>query len=141
MRTGVLVVGHGSKLEYNRDLVIEMTRILNERQQFGPVVAGFMQINQPDIMEGIRLLVSMGVDAIYVQPCFLANGIHITEDIPVVLGLKKGSSRGKMMVEGKEIRLICCGPIGTDPRLADILSDRIKDAGLNQLCLSIKPEE
>jgi sirohydrochlorin cobaltochelatase len=127
MRTGVLVVGHGSKLEHNRDLVIEMARILNERQEFGPVEAGFMQINHPDIIEGIVSLVSKGVDIIYVQPCFLASGIHITEDIPSVLGLEKGSIVGKMMVDGKEVRFICCGPIGTDPRLADILSDRIRE--------------
>jgi sirohydrochlorin ferrochelatase len=127
MRNGVLVIGHGSKLEHNKDLVVEMAKILDERKEFGPVVACFMQINRPDIAEGIRSLVSMGVETIYVQPCFLASGVHITEDIPGALGLKGGSSTGLMMVEGKEVTVVCCGPMGADPRIADILSDRIRE--------------
>jgi sirohydrochlorin cobalto/nickelchelatase len=127
MTTGVLVVGHGSKMEHNRDLAIEMAQILDERGEFGPAVAGFMQINSPDIQEGIRSLMAKGVDSIYVQPCFLASGIHITEGIPGVLGLEKGSSGGKVVIDGKMIELKCCGPIGPDPRLAEILSDRIRE--------------
>jgi sirohydrochlorin cobaltochelatase len=130
MRTGVLVVGHGSKLEHNRDLVFEMARILDERREFGPVLAGFMQTNRPDIMEGIRSLVSQGIDTVYVQPCFLASGVHITEDIPSVLGLERDCSKGKITVDGKEVDVICCGPIGKDPRLADILSDRIRERSI-----------
>jgi sirohydrochlorin cobalto/nickelchelatase len=127
MKTGVLIVGHGSKLEHNKNLVVEMARILDVKNEFGPVTAGFMQINKPDIMDGIKVLISKGVDTIYVQPCFLASGIHLTEDIPEVLGLKKNHDNGKMIVEGKEISLRYCGPIGADPRIADILTDRIRE--------------
>ena len=127
MKTGVLIVGHGSKLQYNKDLVVEMAKNLDQKQEFGPVTAGFMQINQPDIMDGIKVLVAKGVDTIFVQPCFLASGIHLTEDIPGVLGLGKGQYGGKMTVEGKEITLRYCGPIGSDQRIADILSDRIRE--------------
>jgi sirohydrochlorin ferrochelatase len=127
MKTGVLIVGHGSKLQFNKDLVVEMAAILDKKQEFGPVTAGFMQINQPDIMDGIKVLVAKGVDTIYVQPCFLASGIHLTEDIPGVLGLGKEQTGGKMTVDGKEITLRYCGPIGADHRIADILSDRIRE--------------
>ncbi|MEM0448213.1 MAG: sirohydrochlorin nickelochelatase [Methanomassiliicoccales archaeon] len=127
MRMGVLVVGHGSKLAYNRDLVVRMAEILESRKEFGPVEAAFMQLNQPDIKTGIANLVKRGVDTIYVQPCFLASGIHLTEDIPGELGLKKGQNEGEMMIEGKKIVLKYCGPIGADERIADILSDRIKE--------------
>lgn len=127
MKTGVLIVGHGSKLQFNKDLVVEMAKILDKKQEFGPVTAGFMQINTPDIMDGIKVLLSKGVDTIYVQPCFLASGIHLTEDIPGVLGLEKGANVGNMTVDGKEVALRYCGPIGADQRIADILSDRIRE--------------
>lgn len=127
MKTGVLIVGHGSKLQYNKDLVVEMARILDMRHEFGPATAGFMQINKPDILDGLKVLVSKGVDTVYVQPCFLASGIHLTEDIPGVLGLGKDQTDGKMEVDGKEIALRYCGPIGADQRIADILSDRIRE--------------
>lgn len=127
MRTGVLVVGHGSKLEHNRDLAVQMARILDERGEHGPTVAGFMQLNEPDILEGIRSLMARGVDLIYVQPCFLASGIHITKDIPEVLGLEPGSNGGRLVIDGKMVDVKCCNPIGPDPRLADILGDRIRE--------------
>lgn len=127
MKSGVLIVGHGSKLEYNKNLVTHMADVLDRRKEFGPVVASFMQLNQPDIKTGIALLVKKGVDTIYVQPCFLASGIHLTQDVPGELGFKKGDIEGKMTVDGKTVTLKYCGPIGNDDRIADILSDRIKE--------------
>lgn len=114
-------------MQYNKDLVVEMAKTLDKKQEFGPVTAGFMQINEPDIIDGLKVLASKGVDTIYVQPCFLASGIHLTEDVPGVLGLGKGKTSGKMTVDGKEVMLRYCGPIGADPRIADILSDRIRE--------------
>ena len=127
MKTGVLVVGHGSKLEFNKNLVVKMAELLDKKKEFGPATACFMQINEPTIKQGIETLVKKGVDTIYVQPCFLASGIHLTEDIPGELGFKKGDVEGSMMVDGKKVALKYCGPIGDDPRIADILADRVKE--------------
>jgi sirohydrochlorin cobalto/nickelchelatase len=127
MKSGVLVVGHGSKLLFNRDLVVHMADLLNKRKEYGPVTAAFMQLNEPTIRQGIENLVKMGIDTIYVQPCFLASGIHLTQDIPRELGFKKGDVEGSLMVNGKNIVLKYCAPIGADDRIADILADRIKE--------------
>lgn len=127
MKEGVLVVGHGSKLDFNKKLVMHMAEVLNKRKEFGPVTAAFMQLNEPDIKTGIANLVKKGVDTIYVQPCFLASGIHLTQDIPGELGFKKGDVEGKMEVGGKAIILKYCSPIGADDRIADILADRIRE--------------
>ncbi len=126
MKNGVLVVGHGSKLDYNKKLVEHMAKKMDEMREFGPVTASFMQINTPTIMDGIKTLVGKGVDTIYVQPCFLASGIHLTEDIPGEIGLKKGDSQTSMKVDGKQITLKYCDPIGEDDRIALILADRVR---------------
>lgn len=126
MKMGVLVVGHGSKLDYNKQLVEHMAKKMDEMKEFGPVTASFMQINKPTIMDGIKTLVAKGVDTIYVQPCFLASGIHLTEDIPGEIGLKKGDTETKMTVDGKSIVLRYSEPIGNDDRIAQILADRVR---------------
>ena len=126
MKNGVLVVGHGSKLDYNKRLVEHMAKKMDEMKEFGPVTASFMQINTPTIMDGIKILVGKGVDTIYVQPCFLASGIHLTEDIPGEIGLKKGDSKTTMKVDGTQITLKYCDPIGEDDRIALILADRVR---------------
>jgi len=127
MKSGVLVIGHGSKLAFNKDLVTHMAEVLDKKKEFGPVTASFMQLNEPTIKDGIKKLAKMGVDTIYVQPCFLASGIHLTEDIPGELGFKKGDTEGIMTVEGKKVVLKYCAPIGADDRIADILADRVRE--------------
>jgi len=99
---------------------------LDKSGEFGPGVASVMQLNEPDIKKGIKMLVAKGVDMIYVQPCFLASGIHLTEDIPGEIGLKKGETETKMTVDGKSVTLRYCEPIGNDERIAQILADRVR---------------
>jgi len=126
MKNGVLVIGHGSKLEHNKDLVVSMAKRLQERGEFGPVEAAFMQLNAPDIPTGLANMAKKGADRIYVVPCFLATGIHTTEDIPGVLGFDKGQRSGNIELEGRSVEIRYCQPMGDDARLADILTDRIK---------------
>jgi len=126
MKNGVLVVGHGSKLQFNKDLVTKAAARLAKIPEFGPVTAAFMQLNEPDIKTGIKTLADQGVDMIYVQPCFLASGIHLTVDIPGEIGLKKGERETKMTVDGKKVTLRYCDPIGDDDRIAQILADRVR---------------
>ena len=111
------LVGHGSKLEHNCNLALEMARILDEGGEFGPAVAGFMQINEPDILDGIRVLMAKDVELIYVQPCFLASGIHISKDIPEVLGLKEGCKSGTLMIDGKSVEVRCLRPHRSRPEI------------------------
>ena len=126
MKSGILVVGHGSKLEYNKNLVVSAAAKLGKMKEFGPVTAAFMQLNEPDIKTGIKTLVDQGVDLIYVQPCFLASGIHLTVDIPGEIGLEAGKKETKMNVDGKTVVLRYCDPIGDDDRIAQILADRVR---------------
>lgn len=120
------MIGHGSKLEENSALVLNLANGLQRTGRFGPVVPCFMQINEPDVPTGLRTLISMGVDVVYVQPCFLAGGVHISKDIPQVLGMEEGSKHGTVNVEGVDVKLRYCQPIGYDERLVDILGDRVK---------------
>lgn len=126
MKNGVLVVGHGSKLQFNKEIVTKAAARLANSHEFGPAEAAFMQLNEPDIKTGIKTLVDKGVDMIYVLPCFLASGIHLTEDIPGEIGLKKGERETKMVVDGKTVTLRYCDPIGDDDRIAQILADRVR---------------
>lgn len=126
MKSGVLVVGHGSKLEFNKDLVVRTAAKMAKMKEFGPVTAAFMQLNEPDIKTGIKTLVDQGVGLIYVQPCFLASGIHLTVDIPGEIGLQSGQKETTMKVDGKNVMLRYCEPIGDDDRIAQILADRVR---------------
>ncbi len=123
---GAILVGHGSRLNYNKELVIKISEFFKEYFDGEIIEVGFMEMNTPKIMDAIRSAVEKGADELYIVPVFLAKGVHTTEDIPAEVG---GIQDGKATidVEGKKVKLFYCDPIGPDRRIAEILWDRLKE--------------
>ncbi len=81
-KSGVLVVGHGSRREEaNRD-VREAARRIGERGGFRLVEAAFLEIEHPNIAEGFKCLVGRGACNVTVHPYFLSPGRHTRGDLP-----------------------------------------------------------
>jgi sirohydrochlorin cobaltochelatase len=123
---GILVVGHGSKLDYSKEAVSYCADRLADRFDPVPVRVGFMNINEPRIVDSLDELVSSGARTIYVVPAFLAHGIHTTKDITRVLGIPEGKREATVPINGSEVNLRYCEPIGCDDRVADILEERVR---------------
>ena len=88
-KIGVLLVGHGSRLPYGKDVVSQIADMYREDE--GRLVeVGFMNMSKPSIPEAINSLAQQGAEKIIVTPVFLAHGVHTTEDIPRILGLNNG---------------------------------------------------
>ena len=52
-----------------------------------------MELEEPSIPEAIdTLLEANEIDRLIVIPIFIAPGVHTTNDIPIILGLKEGHS-------------------------------------------------
>ncbi|MEM2943899.1 MAG: sirohydrochlorin nickelochelatase [Methanomassiliicoccales archaeon] len=126
-REGILVIGHGSKLEYNKNAINHFATRLAERFKDFPIAVGFMNINEPTIKDGLGKLVADGAETIYVVPCFLAHGIHTRDDITSELGIPQGGKGGTTNINGKRIEIRYCEPIGVDERIVDILEERVKE--------------
>ena len=140
-KVGVLLVGHGSRLPYGKDVVSQIADMYRENEDFF-VEVGFMNMSKPSIPEAINNLADRGVEKIVVTPVFLAHGVHTTEDIPRILGLNNGHDEDKhghghshghshdeeeveITFEGE---IIYTEPLGADKRIADIVKDRVNDA-------------
>jgi sirohydrochlorin cobaltochelatase len=123
---GAILVGHGSRLSYNKELLTRLSEIFKEYFDGNIIEIGFMEMNTPKIMDAVRSAVKKGADELYIVPVFLAKGVHTTEDIPGEVG---GFENGKSTidVEGKKVKLVYCEPIGPDRRIAEILWDRVKE--------------
>ncbi len=141
-KIGVLLVGHGSRLPYGKDVVSQIADMYREDQEF-IVEVGFMNMSKPSIPEAITILADKGAEKIIVTPIFLAQGVHTTEDIPRILGLNNGhdetgnnshrhSHSHSHDHEEVEINfkgeIIYTEPLGADKRIADIVKDRVNDA-------------
>ena len=120
-KKGLLLVGHGSSLPYNKQIVEETARMVSRKDPGYIVKSAFMNMNRPTIREALDEFKKEDVDSIIVVPLFLARGVHINKDIPEVLGLKEGSYRGSLLKNGSEIPLVYADPIGSDPLLAELM--------------------
>ena len=137
-KIGILLVGHGSRLPYGKDVVSKLAEKYKENSDY-IVEVGFMNISQPSIPAAINKLAEEGVEKIIVTPVFLAHGVHTKQDIPHILGLDEGHSHGHdhghshdEEEEKEEIEfegeIIYTEPLGADVRLVDIIKDRVASA-------------
>ena len=136
-KVGILLVGHGSRLPYGKDVVSQLAEMYKENSNY-IVEVGFMNISKPSIPAALNKLAKEGVEKIIVTPVFLAHGVHTKQDIPHILGLDEGPEHShdhghshheeeKEEIEFKG-EIIYTEPLGADARLVDIIKDRVASA-------------
>jgi len=127
----MLLVGHGSKLPYNKELVETTGRLIAEQYPDFLVKCAFMNMNSPSIEDSLAEFRKEPIDVLVVVPLFLAKGVHILKDIPELIGLPEGKTRGMFVKNGNSIPLIYADPIGSDPLLAELMVKNAKKALLS----------
>ncbi|AAM01643.1 sirohydrochlorin nickelochelatase [Methanopyrus kandleri] len=136
----VVLVGHGSRLPYSRQVVEKIAEYVEEMGDFETVEVGFMELCEPTVQEAVKKAAESGVDKIVVVPVFLAHGVHTKRDIPKMLGLEPEwdddeddhdhhhhHHRDYTPVD-VDAEIVYAEPLGADPRIAEIVIDRIKEA-------------
>lgn len=135
-KIGILLVGHGSRLPYGKDVVSQLAEMYKKNSDC-LVEVGFMNISKPSIPSALNKLAKEGAEKIIVTPVFLAHGVHTKQDIPHILGLDEGHEHGHGHSHGGEVEveeiefkgeIIYTEPLGADARLVDIIKDRVASA-------------
>lgn len=124
----MLLVGHGSKMPYNKELIEHTGGLIAARNGEYIVKCAFMNMNTPTIPETLEEFRKEQIDALVVVPLFLAKGVHITKDIPALIGLAEGEAHGSFTLNGKTVPLVYADPIGSDPLLADLMVKNARKA-------------
>jgi sirohydrochlorin cobaltochelatase len=127
-KQGILLCGHGSKKQYNKELIINTASRISETHPQYIVKCGFMEFNEPTIPQALDMFRAEDISALAVVPLFLARGVHIDEDIPALLGFEQGQKTGVFKTDTGEIPLSYADPIGEHPILADVMVASAQDA-------------
>ena len=120
-KKGMLLVGHGSTMPYNQELVEKTAAIIKGQNTDFIVKCGFMNMNTPTIKDSLNEFKHEPIDALVVVPLFLAKGVHIEKDIPGEIGLAEGTKKVVFLLNGRSIPLVYADPIGSDPLLANLM--------------------
>ncbi|MDR3291243.1 MAG: sirohydrochlorin nickelochelatase [Methanobrevibacter sp.] len=140
--TGIVLVSHGSRLNYNSEFINELLRMFKDETDY-KVTLGFMELTDPSIPIAINeFLKDNTFENLIVVPVFIAHGMHTKRDIPKILKLPSNIKHSHhhdhdhshnhknigMEFNGKIIYL---DPIGSNPLLIDIIKQRV-DATINK---------
>src|SRR5674476_933998 len=125
---GVLVLGHGSKLTYNKNTVEAVANMLAEKMNGAIIKTAYLNMDRPTVEEGIESFSSTDVKTLYVLPLFLAHGIHTLKDIPEILGLTDGQRRTTHSFDNRTIDVIYAEPLGIVPCISDLALKRLEEA-------------
>ncbi|MFC4766363.1 sirohydrochlorin chelatase [Effusibacillus consociatus] len=117
MKTGVVLVAHGSREPSANEELVRIAELLNQDPDYQIVQPAYLELAEPDIPTGIDLCVKKGADRVIVVPYFLLAGSHVREDLPRLVA--DASARHP----GIPIRLV--ESLGYHPVLTDIVLDRV----------------
>lgn len=119
---GVVILGHGSRAgEANRGM-LEVVDQVKELTGLEVVEPAFLQLSDPGLPLAVERAVERGATRVVVVPLFLFNGVHVQQDIPRVMIELTAAYAGRA-------ELVYAANLGSDPRIAAIVADRIREVG------------
>ena len=83
----LLLVAHGSRRKQSNDEVVQLAERLKKTcsDQYSIIHAGFLELSDTLIPDGIKKCADDGASSIIVLPYFLNSGRHVVEDIPEIV--------------------------------------------------------
>jgi len=142
-KTAILLISHGSRLNYNREFITAVFKQYNSNNDY-IVGYAFMELMEPTIPEAVKDLVKNNdIERLIAVPVFIAHGVHTTRDIPTILGLIEndedlhnhshhhiGSDKShshnheKIDFDGE---VVYVDPLGADSLIIKIIKNRIEE--------------
>ena len=115
----ILLVSHGSKAPKAREEIDALARQLKRKSGVAIVQPAFMEIESPNIPEGIRRCVQKGATQITVLLNFLNSGRHAGADIPKIIRQARKDHPG--------VKFRMTKPVGQEDYLVDIFLKLLDD--------------
>lgn len=112
---------HGSPRPGSNSDVFHVLEAMRARGVFDIVHAGYMECNEPDIPEAVRICVKAGAGRVIAVPYFLHPGTHVADDLPRILNDARAEHPGVDFLMGTYI--------GRSPRITGLLARRARECG------------
>ena len=116
---GIIVLSHGSREPETIKTMETMIEKVKAKTQNDKIKTAYFQFVKPSLEDSVCSLIDEGVYDICIIPYFLFSGIHIREDIPKAIS--------KVILDHPEVKIKIGETLGEDDRLADIVTERIRE--------------
>lgn len=112
---GILLFGHGARNPEWAAPFIRIRDAILERQPSACVEMGFLELMRPTFDEGIDALASQGANQIVIVPIFMAAGVHIKKDLPIMAAAA--------MDRHKQLSITLADPVGEAPEVIGAMAN------------------
>lgn len=118
MRTGIIIVDHGSRRAESNQMLEEVAALFGKRfhEKFSIVEPAHMELTEPSIASAYATCVRRGATRVVVLPFFLGPGKHWTADIPRLAA--------DAAAQHPQTRYHVAMPLGIDDLILDLLAKR-----------------
>jgi|YelNatPaOPRAMG01_1025707.scaffolds.fasta_scaffold09329_2 sirohydrochlorin cobaltochelatase len=114
-RTGVLVVGHGSREKASNLEFEQLVAQLRTRWPEFDVRHAYVELAEPSLADGMDAIARSN-DRVIIVPCFLFAAGHVKNDIPLALAAARQKFRGVKFEAGRVL--------GVHPTMAELAFER-----------------
>jgi sirohydrochlorin cobaltochelatase len=114
-RTGVLVVGHGSREKASNLEFEKLVAQLRTRWPEFDVRHAYVELAEPSLADGMDAIARSN-DRVIIVPCFLFAAGHVKNDIPLALAAARQKFRGVKFEAGRVL--------GVHPTMAELAFER-----------------
>ena len=122
MKKAVVLLGHGSIRESANVEVRAMWAMMQEQLPDLDIRGSFVEVAEPALEQVIEQLANEEVEQIVIVPMFLTRGNHLSNGIPRILDA--------MTEKYPNIKIDLTKHLGADPLLAEIIKNRLREAGV-----------
>ena len=126
-KKAIMLISHGSKVGYRSDLG-SMNKERLGKLGYKDVYIASVEFEEPTVEECAEKMVKDGVRHIIAVPMLIASGVHLTEDIPVALGLKEENMKGTARIWDRDIRIDITKPIAKHPLMKEVIEDIVENS-------------
>ena len=122
MKKAVVLLGHGSIRESANVEVRAMWAMMQAQLPELDIRGSFVEVAEPALEQVIEQLANEEVEQIVIVPMFLTRGNHLSNGIPRILDA--------MTEKYPNIKIDLTQHLGADPLLAEIIKNRLREAGV-----------
>eukprot|EP00879_Flechtneria_rotunda_P005838 GHRR01006142.1.p2 GENE.GHRR01006142.1~~GHRR01006142.1.p2 ORF type:complete len:197 (+),score=41.23 GHRR01006142.1:495-1085(+) len=130
---GVVIVDHGSRRKASNDMLLDFCQLYQQNTRQAVVEPAHMEIAEPTIAQAIGRCAERGAKHVVVAPYFLSRGRHIQEDIPALVAAAQK--------QYPQLQCSIAEPIGIDPLMVQLISNRVKAVLADDSRLAAAPAE
>lgn len=142
-RTGVLLVGHGTRSEPGTEQFLSLADYLSSAFAPTPLEPAFLELRLPDIDTAVGRLLARGINRLVTVPLLLFAAGHAKEDVPAAVSAALARWGAKGISQRQTAHFGCHAALLelSDLRLAEALADKTPGVGsapsVSQLCIFV----